>query len=84
MRYRIVAAVLGTLALLGFGATAALAHSDGQFATSAHADPSAAEPVLAATGYDFTPMLVTAGVFLLISGIAVIVAKYLLARSRHS
>ncbi|MFB2597832.1 hypothetical protein ACEXQE_08575 [Herbiconiux sp. P17] len=84
MKYRVVAAVLGTLALLGFGATAALAHSDGQLATGVQADPSASEPALAATGYDFTPMLITAGVFLLISGIAVIVAKYLLARSRHS
>ncbi|MCS5719133.1 hypothetical protein N1027_13415 [Herbiconiux sp. CPCC 205763] len=84
MKYRVVAAVLGTLALLGFGATAALAHSDGQLASGSHPRPSAAEPVLAATGYDFTPMLVTAGVFLLIAGIAVIVAKYVLARSSHS
>ncbi|SDZ52069.1 hypothetical protein [Herbiconiux ginsengi] len=84
MKYRIVAAVLGTLALLGFGATAALANSDAHSASGVHVDPSAGEPALAATGYDFTPMLVTAGVLLLISGIAVIVAKYLLARSRHS
>jgi hypothetical protein len=84
MKYRVVAAVLGTLALLGFGATAALAHSDGQLATGAHADPSASQPALAATGYDFTPMLITAGVFLLISGIAVVLAKYVLAHSRHS
>ena len=84
MRYRVVAALLGTLALLGFGATAALAHSTGHLGSDASATPSASEPVLAATGYDFTPMLVTAGVFLLIAGIAVIVAKYVLARSSHS
>jgi hypothetical protein len=84
MRYRIVAALLGTLALLGFGATAALAHSVGHLDSTQQISSAAAEPALAATGYDFTPMLVTAGVFLLISGVAVIVAKYLLARSRHS
>ncbi len=81
MRYRIVAAVLTTLSLLGFGAGAALAHSQGH---GVAADDSAAQPVLAATGYDFTPMLVTAGVFLLIAGVAVLIAKYVLARSSHS
>jgi len=84
VKYRVVAAVLATFALLGFGATAALAHATGHLASDTAAVPSASEPVLAATGYDFTPMLVTAGVFLLIAGIAVVVAKYVLARSSHS
>ncbi|MCS5715200.1 hypothetical protein NVV95_11630 [Herbiconiux sp. CPCC 205716] len=69
MKYRVAAAVLATLALVGFGSSAAFASDD------------EARPVLAETGYDFTPMLVTAAVFLLIAGVAVIVAKYFVARA---
>jgi hypothetical protein len=77
VKQRIVAAVIVTFALLGFGAAAAFAGS------SDETDP-ASQPTLAQTGYDFTPMLVTAAVFLLIAGITVVVAKYALARSSHS
>jgi heme/copper-type cytochrome/quinol oxidase subunit 2 len=70
MKYRVAAAVLATMALLGSGSAAAFAGDDHE-----------ARPVLAETGYDFTPMLVTAAVFLLIAGVAVIVAKYFVART---
>jgi hypothetical protein len=47
-------------------------------------DEAGSQPALAETGYDFTPMLITAAVFLVIAGVAVLVAKYALARSSHS
>jgi hypothetical protein len=74
MRYRIAAIVLATAALLGIGSAAAFGQNqnDGD-----------AQPVLAQTGYDFTPMLVTAAVFLLIAGVTVVLAKYFVARSSH-
>lgn len=77
MRARIIAAITTTLVLLGFGAAAAFA------GTSSDSQP-VSEPTLAQTGYDFTPMLVTAAVFLLIAGITVVVAKYAVARSSNS
>lgn len=77
MRRRITAtlagAVLALVSIVGLGASAA-------FAAVSSADDPVAEPTLAQTGYDFTPMLVTAAVFLLIAGVAVIVAKYALTR----
>jgi hypothetical protein len=74
---RAAAVVFTTAVLLGSGALAASAA-----ALAGHdADP---EPALAQTGYDFTPMLVTAAVFLLIAGVTVIVAKYAVSRSSHS
>jgi len=76
VRGRIIAAVTVTLVLLGFGGAAAFA------AGSPDGQP-VAEPTLAQTGYDFTPMLVTAAVFLLIAGITVVVAKYAVARSSN-
>lgn len=77
MRARIIAVVSTTLVLLGLGNAAA-------FAGSGSDNPPGSEPALAHTGYDFTPMLVTAAVFLLIAGITVVVAKYVVARSSHS
>jgi len=77
VRVRIIAVVTSTLVLLGLGGAAAFA------ATSPDGQP-VSEPTLAQTGYDFTPMLVTAAVFLLIAGITVIVAKYAVARSSNS
>jgi hypothetical protein len=74
---RAAAVVFATAVLLGSGAVAASAA-----ALAGHdADP---EPALAQTGYDFTPMLITAAVFLLIAGVTVIVAKYAVSRSSHS
>jgi hypothetical protein len=77
VKQRIVAAAIACFVFLGLGASAAVAHVVGD-------SHSAAQPKLAETGYDFTPMLVTAAVFLLIAGVAVLVAKYVLARSSHS
>ncbi|MDO9395269.1 MAG: hypothetical protein Q7T71_01845 [Herbiconiux sp.] len=77
MRARLTLALLSTLALLGFGASSAWAH------TAADAE-NGSQPALAQTGYDFTPMLVTAAVVLLVAGATVLVAKYALARSSHS
>lgn len=77
MRGRIIAAITATLVLVGFGGAAAFA------ATDSDGQP-VSEPTLAQTGYDFTPMLVTAAVFLLIAGITVVVAKYAVARSGNS
>ncbi|MFB2556639.1 hypothetical protein [Herbiconiux liangxiaofengii] len=74
MKYRITAVVLATIAFLGIGSAAALGQVEHE---------SDAPPVLAQTGYDFTPMLVTAAVFLLIAGVTVVVAKYFVVRSSH-
>lgn len=78
MRRRITAtlagAVLALVSIVGLGASAAYA------AVSSASDDPTAQPTLAQTGYDFTPMLITAAVFLLIAGVAVILAKYALTR----
>jgi hypothetical protein len=66
-------AVLALVSIVGLGASAA-------FAAVSSSDDVTTQPSLAQTGYDFTPMLVTAAVFLLIAGVAVIVAKYALTR----
>ncbi|WP_440711485.1 hypothetical protein [Herbiconiux sp. YIM B11900] len=77
MRRRITAtlagAVLALVSIVGLGASAA-------FAAVSSADDATPQPSLAQTGYDFTPMLITAAVFLLIAGVAVVVAKYALTR----
>ncbi|MFB2581704.1 hypothetical protein ACEXQD_10650 [Herbiconiux sp. P15] len=73
---RLVALVVTTAVLLGTGAVAASAS-----ALAGDADP---QPTLAQTGYDFTPMLVVAAVFLVIAGVTVVVAKYAVSRSSHS
>ena len=79
VRRRIVSAsavlVGAFFAILGLGVSAA---------SAATTDGSDAQPTLAQTGYDFTPMLVTAAVVLVIAGVTVILAKYALARSSHS
>ena len=75
---RVVAAFVATLVFVGIGASGAFA------AVASGEGDTVSKPTLAQTGYDFTPMLVTAAVFLLISGVTVIVAKYVLARSSHS
>jgi dihydroxyacetone kinase len=77
VKYKIIAGVVALLAFVGFGSTAAFA------AGSVAADPTPA-PVLAQTGTDFTPMLITAAVLLLVSGVAVVVAKYTLSRAGRS
>ena len=84
MRKRIsaVAAALGVSLSIGFGAV--FFGGSAAFAASSDSTDPASQPVLAQTGYDFTPMLVTAAVFLLIAGITVVVAKYALTRSSHS
>ncbi len=74
MKNRIITAIVATVVLASFGTGAAFAVSDNE---------TTAGPTLAQTGYDFTPMLVTAAVFLLIAGVAVLIAKYAVARSRH-
>lgn len=77
MLSRAAALVFTTAVLLGSGALAASA-------AVLAADEAEPQPTLAQTGYDFTPMLVTAAVFLLIAGVTVIVAKYAVSRSSHS
>lgn len=72
MRVRILTGVFALAAFLGLGASAASAAS-----TTEPAD----QPVLAQTGADFTPMLVTAGILLLVAGVAVVVAKFTAAKS---
>ncbi|MCS5734138.1 hypothetical protein [Herbiconiux daphne] len=76
------AAMLATFVFLGLGASAAFAGTAALRVSEA--DDPAAQPTLAQTGYDFTPMLITAAVVLLIAGITVIIAKYALTRSSHS
>lgn len=78
MRSRLVAAVSAFLA------TVFLALGSAGAAFAGTPDDEAAEPVLAQTGYDFTPMLVTAAIVLLIAGVTVVLAKFFLARSSHS
>ncbi|MGA1837996.1 hypothetical protein VD659_13810 [Herbiconiux sp. 11R-BC] len=80
MRRRTISAVSGFAAILAVAVLSVFGASAAAFAGT-NADDSSGEPVLAQTGYDFTPMLVTAAVFLLIAGITVIVAKYVLSRS---
>ncbi|GAA2237359.1 hypothetical protein N1031_11450 [Herbiconiux moechotypicola] len=75
----VVLSAMLALASVVFGAAIAA-----QASSWAGSHDEAAPPALAQTGYDFTPMLVTAAVFLVIAGVAVLVAKYALARSRHS
>ena len=70
MRYRILAAMLALTAFLGLGTTSASAADSG----------STDQPALAQTGADFTPMLITAAVLLLVAGVAVVVAKYTIAK----
>lgn len=74
---RAVVAFVGVLA-----ATAAVVLGAGSAAWAGQRDET--QPVLAQTGYDFTPMLVTAAVVLLVAGVVVLIAKYALARSSHS
>jgi hypothetical protein len=74
---RAAAVVFTTAVLLGAGAVSASAFG----ASSATIDE--ANPQLAQTGYDFTPMLIVAAVFLLVAGVTVILAKYVVARSSH-
>lgn len=79
MRVRAIAAtlvglVMSAFVVLGVG-SAAWAGGEGA---------AGSQPTLAETGYDFTPMLITAAVVLVVSGAAVLVAKYALARSSHS
>ncbi|WP_378146901.1 LPXTG cell wall anchor domain-containing protein [Cnuibacter sp. UC19_7] len=72
MRVRILVGVFALSAFLGLGVGAASAASPSE---------STDQPVLAQTGADFTPMLVTAGILLLVAGVAVVVAKFTAAKS---